>query len=569
MNYKLIRFFLIDMKKDPKLILLLIITFNYALLAESLPYRNVIYYSNWSVYSKFYPSSMDAKSISHVNFAFMDMDENGNLKLIDEYADFQIATIPELEGLSYAQPYAGVIGALVSLKIKNPHLKVGISVGGWGNSRNFHEVSNDVVKRKNFASNIAKFIDYLGFDFIDIDWEHPTISREGCPGGPEDTESFTLLMQDLRNELDKLEKKNGKHYELSIAMSAEVDVLPTIQYDKVLQIIDFLNLMTYDLAGSWNSYTSHQTPLYTNGKYNHQTMWAKNSADASIRYFEKTYGNTIDYKKILIGVAAYTRGWAGVKDDGLDKDNPGLFATATPNSVVGLDGTSDGSYQFGDIEKIKEQYDLIEYFDNTAKAAYYYSPTKGYFFTCDNEKSVTEKGKYVKEKGLGGLLMWMASQDTENKLTKTIFNTLYGEDYNYPEQKLTFNNPSVTAKISTIDNGYEITIINNENIVETNIPLKYAELFQKSILFMKVYIQTKSGIQFTVRSGSGTVTNKNGIAIVDPSSKNDAKIISPGKSYTFSVGISGAPDIQDITSIKITQRIGISSDEFKEQTIYN
>ena len=376
-------------------------------------------------------------------------------------------------------------------------------------------------------------------------------------------------MQDLRNELDKLEKKNGKHYELSIAMSAEVDVLPTIQYDKVLQIIDFLNLMTYDLAGSWNSYTSHQTPLYTNEKYNHQTMWAKNSADASIRYFEKTYGNTIDYKKILIGVAAYTRGWAGVKDDGLDKDNPGLFATATPNSVVGPDGTSDGSYQFGDIEKIKEQYDLIEYFDNTAKAAYYYSPTKGYFFTCDNEKSVIEKGKYVKEKGLGGLLMWMASQDTENKLKKAIFNTLYGEDYNYPEQKLTFNNPSVTAKISTIDNGYEITIINNENIVETNIPLKYAELFQKSILFMKVYIQTKSGIQFTVRSGSGTVTNKNGIAIVDPSSKNDAKIISPGKSYTFSVGISGAPDIQDITSIKITQRIGISSDEFKEQTIYN
>ena len=556
------------MKKDPKLILLLIITFNYALLAESLPYRNVIYYSNWSVYSKFYPSSMDAKSISHVNFAFMDMDENGDLKLIDEYADFQVATIPELEGLSYGQPYAGVIGALVSLKIKNPHLKVGISVGGWGNSGSFHVVSNDVVKRKNFASNIAKFIDYLGFDFVDIDWEHPTFSREGCPGGPEDTESFTLLMQDLRNELDKLEKKNGKHYELSIAMSAELDVLPTIQYDKVLQIIDFLNLMTYDLAGSWNSYTSHQTPLYTNEKYNHQTMWAKNSADASIRYFEKTYGNTIDYKKILIGVAAYTRGWAGVKDDGLDKDNPGLFATATPNSVVGPDGTTDGSYQFGDIEKIKEQYDLIEYFDNTAKAAYYYSPTKGYFFTCDNEKSVSEKGKYVKEKGLGGLIMWMASQDTENKLKKTIFNTLNGENYNYPEQKLIFNYPSVTAKISTIDYGYEITIINNENIVETNTPLKYAELFQKSILFMKVYIQTKSGIQFSVRSGSGTVTNKNGIAIVDPTSNYDAKIISPGKSYTFSVGISGAPDIQDITSIKITQRIGISSDEFKEQTIY-
>ena len=164
--------------------------------------------------------------------------------------------------------------------------------------------------------------------------------------------------------------------------------------------------------------------------------------------------------------------------------------------------------------------------------------------------------------------MWMASQDTENKLTKTIFNSLNGENYNYPEQKLVFNNPSVTAKISTIDKGYEITIINNENIVETNIPLKYAELFQKSILFMKVYIQTKSGTEFTVRSGSGTVTNKDGIVIVDPSKTTTAKMISPGGSYTFSVGISGTSDIQDITSIRITQRIGISSDEFKEQTIY-
>ena len=98
------------------------------------------------LYSKFYPSSIDAKSISHVNF-----DENGDLMLIDEYADFQVATIPELEGLSYGQPYAGVIGALVSLKIKNPHLRIGISVGGWGNSKNFHVVSNDVVKRKNFS----------------------------------------------------------------------------------------------------------------------------------------------------------------------------------------------------------------------------------------------------------------------------------------------------------------------------------------------------------------------------------------------------------------------------------
>ena len=54
---------------------------------------------------------MDAKPISHVNFSFLNMDENGDLKFSDEYADFQVANFPELEGLSYAQSYTGVIGS--------------------------------------------------------------------------------------------------------------------------------------------------------------------------------------------------------------------------------------------------------------------------------------------------------------------------------------------------------------------------------------------------------------------------------------------------------------------------
>lgn len=557
------------MKKGPKIFLLFILTINYSFLLDSPPFRNVVYYSEWSIYNKYYPSMMNPKLISHVNFAFLDMDSNGDLKLADEYADFEIATLPELEGISYGAPYAGVLGAFAILKIKNPHIKIGISVGGWSKSGNFHEVAKDKAKRQNFAKNISKFIDYLGFDFVDIDWEHPTITRTGCPGGPEDTENFTLLMQELRNELDKLQKKNGKYYELSIAMSAELEMLPTIQYDKVLKYVDFVNMMTYDLNGSWSSYTAHHTPLYTNKAYNEKTMsGAKNSADACVKYFEETYGDSIDMKKILIGVAAYTRGWGKVKDDGLDKNNPGLYATAEKNSVIGIDGSTEGIYPFGEIEDIIKEYDLVEYFDNTAKAAYYYSPNKGYFFTCDNEKSIAAKGKYVREKGLGGLIMWMASQDIENKLKKAMFNSLYGEDYILPEQELIYSIPNVNAKISTSDIGYEITVINNEEIIETNTALKDAELLQKSILYFKLYIKTKSGVVFSVGSGSGTVTNKNKIGIIDPSSNSDAKNISPGGSYKLSVRISGTPDISDIISITMTQRITLNLDEFKEQVIY-
>ena len=182
------------MNKSNRLILLILIIFISAFYAEQPPFRNVIYYGDWTVYNKFYPSNMEAKSITHINFAFMDMDENGDLKLVDEYADFQIENIPELKGITFGTPYTGVIGALSVLKLNNPHLKIGISVAGWTKSGDFPGVAKDKVKRKNFANNIAKFIDYLGFDFVDIDWEHPTVSREG--GGID--EGCLVVLKTLR-----------------------------------------------------------------------------------------------------------------------------------------------------------------------------------------------------------------------------------------------------------------------------------------------------------------------------------------------------------------------------------
>ena len=540
-----------------RLILLLLLTLTNSYIKETPPFRNVMYYANWVIYEgsgNFYPSMMLPKYITHLNFAFLDLDSNGDIVLTDEYADFQIATLPELSGLSYAEPYAGVIGALFILKLKNPHLKVGVSVGGWGRDANFPIVSADKNKRENFANNIVKFIEYLGYDFVDIDWEYPSTSA--------DTENFTLFLKAIREKLDALEQKLGKHYELSIAMSASPTMMDKIQYDKVLQIVDFSNMMTYDLAGGYNSYTAHHTALYTNEAYNHQTMDARYSADLCIRHLEEKYGSSIDMKKVLVGVAPYNRGWAGVKNDGLDPDNPGLYASANPNSFE----ENIGIYQ---IPELMKQLALNEYFDEKAKAAYYYSPTNGIFLTIDNEKSATAKGNYVRDKDLGGLIAWEASLDRENKVTKAMFDGLYNGGYVFPDDEFKYSNMKYTAQISATQNGYRITIQNYENTVESNTALKDAELFQKSICFMKLYIKTKSGAEFGPGDKSGSVTNKDGIGIVDPSENYDAKHISPGGSYTLSITISGTPNVADIVSITLRQRVTPGLPEFKEQIIYS
>ena len=575
------------MKAIIQLLLLFSLTINFTLLDESFPYRNVMYYGDWSIYTgqkNFYPSNIDIKSISHLTFAFLDMDSNGDLVLVDEYADFKTVFLPELKDVKFGAPYAGVLGEIAILKVKYPHLRVGISVGGPERSGYFSEIAKDKVKRRNFVVNIVKFMDYLGYDFIDIYWDHPTIIRKSYTnekgeiinevnsGSPEDTENFTLLLEEIRNELNRIGNPIGKYFELSVALSVSPELMSKIEYDRILDIVDFANLMTFDLNGGWNSYTGHQTPLYTNEAYINDTMLdAKNSVDICIKYLEETYGNLIDMEKILIGVAPYTRAWSGVKDDGLDKNNPGLYASAIPNSVKSADGTESGIYGFEDIPSLIKEYDLIQYFDNKAKAAYYYSPTTGYFFSCDNEESVAAKGKYVKEKGLGGLVGWMASYDGDNTITKAMFNSLYEDGYSFPEQDMTkkYSLISISAKITETETGYEIGIQNNAVLVETNPALKNAEVFRKNIYNMIVYIKSKSGAVFFAGPKSGTVTNKDGLARVDPSSNEGAQIIpTRWQSYYFKVHVSGIPDKNDIYSISVSQRILPNLDEFKERVVY-
>lgn len=548
----------------------------------TVPYRNVMYYGDWSIYAgqkNFYPGMIDGSLLTHLNFAFLDVDADGELVLCDEHADFQ-TILPEQNGLTYADPYAGVLGAMYLLRSEYPNMKIGISVGGWTRSGDFAVIAGDEAKRKNFARNISKFVEYLGFDFVDIDWEYPTAVREsdpegngvtideGCKGSEADTQNFTLLLQEIRNELDVLEEASGKYYELSVAMSASPTMMAKVEYDKVLDIVDFANMMTYDMNGAWNGYTGHQTALYSNDSYNHETQQdGIFSVDTCVQYLEDTYGDTIDYSKIVIGVAPYTRGWAGVQNNGPDADNPGVYATAQPNSVRSADGTTSGTFAYTELDTLCQQYGLKEYYDEKAEAAYYYGEETGYFFTCDNERSVAAKGAYVREKGLGGLIAWMASFDKDSEISRVMKESLYGEE-SIPVQEIVVPTAKVSVNVEASGSTYTITLRNEETAVESNTALKDAELFKKTVMLPKLYIKTKSGATFSAGSESGSVTNEDECSVIDLSGIYAAKALKPGMSHTFTINCSGTADIADIQGITMTQRILSDMEEFGACTVY-
>lgn len=81
--------------------------------AETAPYRNVMYYGDWSIWGgegNFYPNDIPADQLTHLNFAFMDFDSNGNFKFTDK--DAAVGAPVGQEGVQWGGANAGVLNAL-------------------------------------------------------------------------------------------------------------------------------------------------------------------------------------------------------------------------------------------------------------------------------------------------------------------------------------------------------------------------------------------------------------------------------------------------------------------------
>ncbi|HTY60568.1 MAG TPA: glycosyl hydrolase family 18 protein, partial [Bacteroidota bacterium] len=70
---------------------------------------------------------------------------------------------------------SAAIAALVSLKRKNPQLKVMLSLGGWGGCAPCSETFESPHGRSIFAASTLRVLARTGTDGIDIDWEYPVV----------------------------------------------------------------------------------------------------------------------------------------------------------------------------------------------------------------------------------------------------------------------------------------------------------------------------------------------------------------------------------------------------------
>jgi len=283
------------------------------------------------------------------------------------------------------------IQKLVSLKNKNPNLKVLFSLGGWGGCETCSDVFLTEKGRKEFAISLKILLEKYNVDGIDLDWEYPSI--EGAPGHKyttADKHDFTLLIKEIRNTI-------GDEYELSFAAGGYEEYLKnSIEWSDVMPLVDRVNLMSYDLKNGYSIETGHHTPLYSTSN---QSV----STDYGVQYL---LNEGVPASKIVIGAAFYARVWEGVQNI-----NNGLYqAGRFKNSV---------SYKNFNTE-LNEGF--LYYRDSISKAPYAFNEMDSLFATFDDEQSVQDKVSYAKENNLGGLMFWELTSDTDDaKLLGAIY----------------------------------------------------------------------------------------------------------------------------------------------------
>lgn len=346
--------------------------------------KNIGYYTYWSAYSGFTPDKIDASKLTHINYAFANI--NKDLKVVLGNPDIDVKNI----------------NGLKELKKVNPNLKLLISVGGWTWSDKFSDAALNDASRAKFANGCVEFIKTYGFDGVDLDWEYPV------SGGlktnkyrKEDKQNFTLLLKAIRERFDEQGKKDGKKYILSIAGGAGDGYIQNVELNKLHEYIDFANVMTYDIHGPWDKHTDFVAPLYTDEKSNNM----KFSVDSAVKSWIKA---GFPKEKIVVGIPFYGYEY------NIDKSaNNGLYEKHTKSSSI--------SY-VNIVSKHLNKNGYKRYYNAKSMVPWLYNGTS--FITFEDGQSIGEKAKYIKSNGLGGAMIWELGQDSKGELLDKLYQGL-------------------------------------------------------------------------------------------------------------------------------------------------
>lgn len=447
--------------------------------------------SNRGVYPSCTPQGFSsvARSLDQFNYAFLLFNYNVNVNPNVITGDWKVYPSEWNDNDLIAQAGA--------LKQQNSNLKIMLSLGGWNfcdPSSNygqdtylfFQQLLSDPNKMDQLIASLDTFLqmksgscDYI-FDGIDIDYEYPGQNRPGVspvgPGAATDYQGLITFVSKLRTALtDTYGPKYNKKYYISIAVppfaptgfvastapwtaanypagytgpngergydaGSVVATNPSTYFawfSIVANHCDWINLMTYDMYGAFNSpqEVQYQAPLYNGSTpYNFATIPDNSQLRAySVDYGVQMWlqgsilpgvsGAGVVPSKIRLGLPAYGRSYSNTAVFPADPilqpfTGPGALQPYTSQAgiadfyeIAPLAGTSAYLAQtsgggvltgLGGSQEAAQSYIVM----NGSKM----DPPND-VFVYDSAQNFADKVSYARRMQLGGVFLYALSMD--------------------------------------------------------------------------------------------------------------------------------------------------------------